>query len=70
MIEADGWDGEGGYSLVDVEDVDENEFPGVFNAPWQKATLLKGDCLLVPYGLVIYQFLLHLQLRKCMTLVR
>ena len=67
MIEADGWDGEAGYSLVDVEDVDENEFPGIFNAPWQKATLLKGDCLLVPYGLVICQFLSHLQLENYET---
>ena len=41
---------EGGYSRVDVEDVDKQRYPGLYRAPWQKATVMKGDCLLVPYG--------------------
>ena len=40
----------GGYSQVDVEAVDKKRFPSLYSAPWHKATLMKGDCLLVPYG--------------------
>ena len=46
---------DGGYSLVDVEAVDEKKFPSLFSAPWRQVSVSKGDCVFIPYGLVRYQ---------------
>lgn len=42
-------DHQGGYSNVDVDKVDMYMYPGLRDVPWYNVTLLKGDCLFIPY---------------------
>lgn len=39
---------EGAYSLVDVDSVDLETYPGLSKAPWWRANMEAGDCLFIP----------------------
>lgn len=39
---------EGSFSLVNVDAVDLNEYPGLSHAPWWEAKMESGDCIFIP----------------------
>lgn len=47
-VEADGFIDSGGYSLVDVDEVDFNKFPRLYDTEFYHVKLLKGDCIFIP----------------------
>lgn len=57
-MEATGWDRDRGFSYVDVDAVDPEEYPGVAKAPWYQIHVNKGDCVFIPnrYCLVVWHF--------------
>ncbi|XP_056021082.1 bifunctional peptidase and arginyl-hydroxylase JMJD5-like isoform X2 [Ostrea edulis] len=48
LVERRHWNKAGGYSEVDVEQVDMFRFPEFQNLPWWKSSLTPGDCLFIP----------------------
>ncbi|CAL1525966.1 unnamed protein product [Lymnaea stagnalis] len=47
-VEADGFVSSGGYSLVDVDEVDFKRFPRLQDIEFYHVKLLKGDCIFIP----------------------
>ena len=45
--------GEGDYCGADVDQVDMNKYPSLQDIPWWSAHLDAGDCMYIPYGLVV-----------------
>ncbi|KAK7011953.1 lysine-specific demethylase 8 [Biomphalaria glabrata] len=49
-VEAEGFVEAGGYSLVDVDNIDRKKFPKLYNIEWYEVLLNQGDCLFIPRG--------------------
>lgn len=48
LVKADGWDEEGSFSHVNVDEVDMYRYPQIQKVPYHKLTVTKGDCLYIP----------------------
>ncbi|KAH9491901.1 hypothetical protein Btru_029012 [Bulinus truncatus] len=49
-VEAEGFVEPGGYSSVDMDDIDIQKYSKLYNTEWYEVVLSQGDCLFIPRG--------------------